>query len=171
MYETGYIMQNRLYGKKKRDIALAMVVAVPVVFIVIIILLCVRFGTLYPAYWKYAGKLSDSTYYAYQNGTLRAQIDGETVLVDKRKAYDIYNYLMIDGVGYQKKNIPSADCDLSVDYGNGGILSVWEINETNNYGYDTNKWVSFILYENGDYSYGYLSGDKKLIDMEVKLKH
>lgn len=30
MYETGYIMQNRLCGKKKRDITLAMVVAVPV---------------------------------------------------------------------------------------------------------------------------------------------
>lgn len=171
MYETGYTMQNRWGGKRKRDINLVILVAVPVVLIAVMISLCVRFSAFYPAYWRYVGKLSDSTYYAYQNGTLKARIDGETVQVDKRKAYDIYNYLTIDGIGYHKKKIPSADCDLSVDYGNGGTLSVWEINDTNNYGYDTKKWVSFILYENGDYSYGYLSGDKKMIDMKVKLKH
>lgn len=109
-------------------------------------------------YWDYIGRLSNSTAYAYRNGTLQISVSGETRSLDKERAYQIYQLVSNAGEGRIQKALSSGEPSAILNYGKGSTLTVWEIpvSASSNEGHETDI---FLLFQDEKGSYGYIAWD------------
>lgn len=106
------------------------------------ILACVAVAVLVIGLVVYAGwyqlrfrsflrDLSDSTIYAYDNHTLRAEGNGQSVRVSGDNAYAIYRGMSAWSPTGLPRRLPAGEADLALDYGEGTCLQVWIWKEKN----------------------------------------
>ena len=111
-------MTNNMYANVKRgarskgNLALWIGLAVCALLIAAFALSVGFAGRYQRNYWDYVGRLSNSTAYAYRNGTLQISVSGETRSLDKERAYQIYQLVSNAGEGRIQKALPSGDANL-----------------------------------------------------------
>lgn len=169
MYENVQKTERGLEKYDQRDWGLSIPVIIVVVLLSAIIISIIWLAGTYPRYWKYVGKLSDSTYYSYQNESLKVYVDEEQIPVNKDNAYYVFEYLSSNGIGKRRKEIPDKVCDIRIEYGDGASLSCWRINAAEEPEYAEDERM-FVSYQNGDYSYMYTIGSKDVDTVERHLK-
>ena len=117
-------MTNNMYANVKRgarskgNLALWIGLAVCALLIAAFALSVGFAGRYQRNYWDYVGRLSNSTAYAYRNGTLQISVSGETRSLDKERAYQIYQLVSNAGEGRIQKALPSGAPSAILDYGN-----------------------------------------------------
>ena len=107
------------------------------------------FGTVFASvyfnrlYWDYVGELSNSTIYAFKHNGVIVE-DGEDAYVIKGdKVYVLYKKLSNAEFG-RVQNGFSKDADtISVDFGNGSSLRMWQAPKGNSY-----KDILYVHYTN-----------------------
>lgn len=76
---------------------------------------------------NYLISLSNSTVYAYDQGILPAEQDGEAVALSADSAYLVYNRLMATGGGRPRLFAPFRTPDVTLLYGDGSELRMWDL--------------------------------------------
>lgn len=84
-----------------------------------------------PKFYQFVSALSDSTIYAYDNHTLRAEGNGQSVRVSGDNAYAIYRGMSAWSPTGLPRRLPAGEADLALDYGEGTCLQVWIWKEKN----------------------------------------
>ena len=78
----------------------------------------------------FISELSRSTLFAYRKSTLCAVYpDGTTLDITGTNDYELYQYLSLYGMTGEKLLPPSEEPDLVLEYGDGGVLSLWSSGE------------------------------------------
>lgn len=90
-----------------------------------------RFVGVRPKFYQFVSALSDSTIYAYDNHTLRAEGNGQSVRVSGDNAYAIYRGMSAWSPTGLPRRLPAGEADLALDYGEGTCLQVWIWKEKN----------------------------------------
>lgn len=95
------------------------------------------YGTLSlrPKFYSFVSALSDSTVYAYDHDSLRSEADGETARVTGDNAYAFYNALAVSSPSRVLRIPPQGPADLTLDYGDGSQLRLWQMDEAQGYGF------------------------------------
>lgn len=75
-------------------------------------------------YRAFVHALSDATVYCYENNSLQAQLEEDTVRVTGDNAYDLY-FLFSKKQAKHRLTAPEDAPDLVLDYGNGALLECW----------------------------------------------
>lgn len=120
--------------------------AVFLLAVTLLLLWSVRFQLRYR---EYVSHLSNSTVYAQENLGFHANVKGEQVWVKTNNVKDLFNYILFSGTG-RTGNAPEQPADVIIDYGDGGMLRLYEIEE--------GRFRIFLLYTHEDgFSYGYAS--------------
>lgn len=154
-------------SKPKRDTILIVPVIAAACLLMAIAGSIVYFAGTYPRFWNYIEKLSASTYYSYENLSLKVYVDGELIRTGKDNAYYAYEYLSSDGIGKPRKTAPDRECDIKIVYGDGAVLSCWRIDPAEEPEYIEGERI-FVAYLNGDYSYMYTA---EHIDIDTLERH
>ena len=68
--------------------------------------------------------LNRSTIYCYNNDTLRAELDGDTVRITGDHAYDVYQFMCVRSLGANALFVPNREA-VTLDYGDGALLELW----------------------------------------------
>lgn len=93
-----------------------------------ILLVAALWGPVYRMlFQKYLISLSNSTVYAYDQGILPAEQDGETVALSADSAYRVYSWLTATGNGRPRLLAPFRTPDLTLLYGDGSELRMWDV--------------------------------------------
>ena len=107
------------------------------------------FGTVFASvyfkrlYWDYVGELSNSTIYAFKHDGAIVE-DGEDLYVIKgSKVYVFYKKLSNADFGKLQKGFSEDAESISVDFGNGSSLRMWQAPKGNSY-----KDILFVQYIN-----------------------
>lgn len=154
--------EKELYAKvnkthrKGRDKLLIVSIMIAAAVMVACIVPIVMAGRFQRNYWDYISRISDATYYAYQEDCLSARMAGEEYGLPKERAYDVFRLIQGAGTGRVQKEAPAGEPDARLDYGNGTTLSVWEIPACK----DSNKNREsdiFLRLEDDQGSYGYIA--------------
>ena len=100
-------------------------------------------------YREYVSHLSNSTVYAQENLGFHANVEGDQVWVKTNNVKDLFNYILFSGTG-RTGEAPQQPADIIIDYGDGGMLRIYEIEES--------RFQIFLYYTHSDgFSYGYAS--------------
>ncbi len=100
-------------------------------------------------YREYVSHLSNSTVYAQENLGFHANVRGDQVWVKTNNVKDLFNYILFSGTG-RTGEAPEQPADIIIDYGDGGMLRIYEIEE--------GRFRVFLRYTHEDgFSYGYAS--------------
>lgn len=75
-------------------------------------------------YRSFVHALSDATVYAYENHTLRADMEEDSVRVSGDNAYDLY-FLFSKKQAKKRTESPEGLPGIYLDYGNGAVLECW----------------------------------------------
>ena len=75
-------------------------------------------------YRSFVHALSDATVYAYENHSLRAELEEDIVRVSGDNAYDLY-FLFSKKQAKKRTTLPEGEPGLTLDYGNGALLECW----------------------------------------------
>ena len=75
-------------------------------------------------YREFVHALSDATVYCYENNSLQAQLEEDTVRVSGTNAYDLY-FLFSKKQAKSRLTAPEEAPGLVLDYGNGALLECW----------------------------------------------
>lgn len=121
--------------RRKNSMWMFLLLAAAVVVIVIWVLSVYGTLSLRPRFYDFVSALSNSTVYAYENGSLRSEADGETARVTSDNAYAFYNALTVFSPSQLLRKPPSAPADLILDYGDGSRLQLWQMEESQGYGF------------------------------------
>ncbi len=111
--------------KRNRDI-LPIVVAVVVVLSAIGIGIIVHLTGFHRRYDRFILALTESTYYADEHKSLRAETDGIALRVSDDNMYALLTYITVYESGAEK-NVPTYEEDVFMDYGNGSVLRLWDV--------------------------------------------
>lgn len=133
--------------KKKKDWRICCIIAAAIAGLVILAIvvsqpLICRF-VLYP---KFVSAVSDSTLYAYENDSLRADLAEESVHVSGENAYSFFKSLTVGPPDKLVWKTPVEEPDLKLDYGNGSTLSLWEVSLKE----PETKKAMRVLFEDGE---------------------
>lgn len=135
--------------KKQRTPAVKITLGVSVVFLIlvtVVLLWGVRFQLRYR---EFVSHLSNSTVYAQENLGFHANVEGDQVWVKTNNVKDLFNYILFSGTG-RTGDAPQQPADIIIDYGDGGMLRLYEIED--------GRFRIFLLYTHEDgFSYGYAS--------------
>lgn len=135
--------------KKQWTPTVKITLGVSVVFLLLVtavLLWSVRFQLRYR---EYVSHLSGSTVYAQENLGFHANVEGDQVWVKTNNVKDLYNYILFSGTG-RTGEAPEKPADIIIDYGDGGMLRLYEMEE--------GRFRVFLLYTHSDgFSYGYAS--------------
>ena len=77
-------------------------------------------------YLTFVSTLSDSTVYAYENGTLTGREDGAAFSLDRETGYQLYT-LLSNQQGKPRRQVPRESPLLTLDYGDGAVLELWPV--------------------------------------------
>ncbi len=85
------------------------------------------YGTLSlrPRFYDFVSDLSNSTTYAYEHNTLRAEADGAAARVTGDNAYAFYHALSVASPSKFLRSPPKEPASLTLDYGDGSRLQLW----------------------------------------------
>lgn len=123
---------------------------ITVVVVLAVLILCgslLAWGVSYRnRYWDFVSHISDSTVYAYSHHSMHARVNGDGVWVRGENVQSLYNHITVCGMG-RTGAAPKGEPEIFIEYGDGGILKVYPA--------EREGFSAYLLYENGDYSYGY----------------
>lgn len=161
MYELVKAQAESRKDRTLRNVILAVVV-ISVIVLVPMIWIMGSAGR----YRTYVEKLSDSTIYAYNNRSLYAVMDGEVRWINLKNDYKIYTYITVSGRGVEQYRIPEEEPAITLDYGNGSSLKLWDLEPVE--GSRTHRL--FLEFEDSTgYSYAYTS---EAMDLEaIKIRY
>jgi len=123
MYNTVNTGQRR----SRHSAVLWICLAVAAVLIILAIIPVAWSGWYQQQWWGFVGQLSDATTYAYDNDCLQADCGGQPVRVNGEMNYNLYELISKAGRGRLLSEPPQDPADLSLTYGNGARLSLWEV--------------------------------------------
>ena len=102
---------------------------------------------------QFISDLSSSTVYAYQNGGLQMEMDGQKIQVEGDPVYAVYQAVAFDGAGRLVER-PERAPDAVLTYGNGSCLELWGI-ELEGYQNDAEEGVLLRYVDQSGASYCY----------------
>ena len=137
--------------KTKKDTWVYVVMAAAVCLLVIGIAVGAWVLGYQKRFTKFISNLSNSTTYAYNNNSMTAEIDGQTIEVSAENMYGIFAYLSLNKSGRESSKPPAGDA-VTLDYGNGAILKLWDMPA------EEGHHDMFIHYTDAQgYTYSYIS--------------
>lgn len=135
--------------KKERSAAMKAALILTVLFLLAvsaIFVWAVRYELRYRAFVSH---LSDSNVYAYENRSFHADVEGTLIWAKSDNVQDMYNYILFSGKG-RTEAPPEGEPAIVVEYGDGGFLSIYRLNE--------GRFRVHLFYEHRDgFSYSYSS--------------
>lgn len=90
------------------------------------------FGTVFSSvyfqrlYWDYVGELSSSTVYAFEHEGVTATVGEDSYVITGNQVYVFYKKLSNAEFGKSQKGFSEDAESISVDFGNGSSLRMWE---------------------------------------------
>lgn len=149
----GIYANIRINHSTKKDTRIWIIVTALIFLFAFMLISIVWFLGYHGRFTKFVGKLSASTTYAYDNDSLTAEVNGETYRVSADNMYGIFGYLSLNNSGRESNKIPEGE-PVTLDYGNGTIMKLWDISAGNGHHYlyvqytDLNgKIYSYISYK------------------------
>ncbi len=140
--------------RQRRDRIMPITLAAATIVIIACVIPVIWAGKYRRDFWNYIERLSNATVYAYEQGTLLAELEGEMFAIDGTGGYDIYNQVSGAGTGRTLSDPPQETPDLKLDYGNGTTLLMWVVPalKESNEGRTTD---ALLLFEDEEGSYCY----------------
>lgn len=119
-------------------------------------------------YQGYVSELSTSTTYAYSHHSLHGQVAGAKtpVWVSGENVYKLYNYIVLSGSGREKSTLPEGDPAISLDYGDGSSLTIWEV-PAEGYGVSKENSLFLSFQRDNGYRYAYTTNKMSLSTLTV----
>ena len=126
------------------------------VFLLVIGFLLFRLAGYKGRVREFRSELSNSTIYAYDHDSLRADIDGQAIRITGEHAYDIYQFMSVRSLGRNALFTPKTE-PVTLDYGDGSVLEMWA---------DRNGSGIYLRYQSADgEKYLFHSPDMRLNDI------
>lgn len=132
--------------KRRRGTAVFVLLAAAVLALILWVLSAYGILSVRPRFYQFVSAISDSTVYAYENGTLRSEMDGQSARVSGDNTYSLYHALSVMTPTRVLSAAPDGPADLILDYGDGSVLSLWRMtgnDQSQSRGID-------LLFETGD---------------------
>lgn len=117
-----------LHNQKKPKDFLLKGLTIPVVAI-IIVMVCsfIVIGKLGQDYREYKGYLTDSIVYAVDHRSASAEGEGVANFILEENLNRIWNYITIRDMGKRKSEMPGAQAEYALDFGDGSRIMFWGV--------------------------------------------
>lgn len=113
--------------KRRRGAAVFIALAAAVVLIAVWILSAYGILSVRRQFYQFVSAISDSTVYAYENDSLRAEMDGQSIRVTGGNNYSLYHAISVMEPDGRLLHVPEGEADIVLDYGDGAVLRLWKV--------------------------------------------
>lgn len=152
-------------GRDRKDTSLRNVIVICVIFFVLATGTIIWIAGYFSRYQRFLERFSASTVYAYDNRCLRAEVEGQSLWVNLKNNYGIYTHITVYGIGSEKYSVPKQSADVTLDYGNGSRLLLWDMEPSG----DSRAHRLFLHYEDAEgYRYSYVSDEMDLETIKIQ---